>query len=419
MKPNNSFITSQGPLHNNKTNMKIAFATTLVGVVSAATSTTTTHNNPFAPKITPNNSESKQLGRLLSSATPLRQLEGQVDVSSYSLRFEKCSTVKQYNANNNNQVITAKRFVIFRLCPNHSCGSCDQNFGEYLIDMETYLETMLPYKYEEQTEYCSACDECYTQSTQANNNDAVAAQDGCANFDLNSCYQECLNIENMESNGYVDAADYIDCVKVYENNNKGLTYWAGATCHANGSRIKIGLFTDEECTVEDTNVDTELYMKNENGYNVRLSYHLLKHTFVNGYNNCITSCADNADGNDNSQTAEVCETLYQSSAKCESIHAFSYRTSDNSQMWTEEMKACDFIEQLNYGTYDESGQIVVTGGRLIIERATTTGAQKFFVTFFVWGTIFMSAYVALLYHKIMKGQKSLLSAHIKDGAALA
>jgi hypothetical protein len=85
----------------------------------------------------------------------------------------------------------------------------------------------------------------------------------------------------------------------------------------------------------------------------------------------------------------------------------------------EEMKACDFIQQLNYGTYDESGEIDVTGGRLIISRATSTGAQKFFLTFFVWGTIFMSAYVALLYHKIMKGQKSLLSAHMKDGAALA
>ena len=415
--------------------MKIALLAALVGVTSAT-------NNPFAPKHTPNNAESKRLGRLLSSATPLnRQLDGSdnyynsntVDISKYSLRFEKCSTVKQYDLNSNYQqsdtVLSSKRFVIFRLCPDHSCGSCDNNFGEYLIDMESYLDAMLQYKYEEQTEYCTACTTCYTNAAQSKNNmgaayyydDAVQedqnADDGCGKFDLNSCYKECNNIENMESNGYVDAADYIGCVKVYENNNRGLAYWAGATCHEDGSRIKIGLFTDENCNNPDEDADTQLYMKNEKGYNVKLSYHLLKHTFVNGYNNCITSCADYEDGNSYAQTAEVCDTLYETAAKCESNHAFNYRR-EGSQNWMEEMTACDFIEQLYYGTYDESGEIVVTGGRMIFQRAGT-GAQRFFLAFFVWGTIFMSAYVALLYHKIMKGQKSLLSAHAKDGAALA
>lgn len=400
--------------------MKIALVTALVGVTTAT-------NSPFAPKLTPNNPEAKRLGRLLSAATPLRQLEGadannygNVDISKYSLRFEKCSTVKQYNPNNNyeesNTVLQAKRFVIFRLCPNHSCGSCNENYGEYLIDMESYLDAMLQYKYEEQTEYCTACETCYKNQGYAN--DDAAEDDGCGKFDVNSCYKECQNIGNMESNGYVDAADYIGCVKVYENENKGLAYWAGATCNANGSRIKIGLFTDEYCNIQDSSANMELYMKNENGYNVKLSYHLLKHTFVNGYNNCITSCADYEDGNDYAQTAEICDTLYGSAAKCETTHGFNYR-SENSQNWMEEMTACDFIEQLNYGTYDESGEIVVTGGRMIISRAASSGAQRFFLTFFVWGTIFMSAYVALLYHKIMKGQKSLLSAHAKDGAALA
>ena len=402
--------------------MKIALATAFVGVASAAATST----NPFAPKVTPNNSESKRLGRLLSSATPLRQLDGgggQIDVSKYSLRFEKCSTVKQYNTYNNYQesdtVLASQRFVIFRLCPNHSCGSCDEKYGEYLIDMENYLTYMLAYKYEKQTEYCTACEKCYTQAAQGNNDMGAAddaEDDGCGNFDLNSCYKECINIDNMESNGYVDAADYVGCTKVYENNNKGLAYWARATCYGNGSRIKIGLFTDEECTFHDDSVDAEYYMKDKNGYNVKLSYHLLKHTFVNGNDKCITSCAEYVDGSTYAQTAEVCETLYESSAKCERTHSFSYHTTSD---WTEEMKACDFIEQLNYGTYDETGEIVVTGGRMILQKATSTGAQKFFLTFFIWGTIFMSAYVALLYHKIMKGQKSLLSAHVKDGAALA
>ena len=218
--------------------MKFSLATIFVagfGVASAAASSSS--SNPFAPKITPNNSKAKQMSRLLSSATPMRELDGsyynQVDLSKYSLHFEKCSTVKHYNVNSKNyDVLTAKRYVIFRLCPNHACGSCDENYGEYIIDMETYVDTMLQLKYEKQEEYCNTCDTCNTQAAQADNNMGAAyddqtgqqmnQNDACSNIDLDSCYSECLNIANMEDNGYVDAADYVGCVKVYENQNKGV-----------------------------------------------------------------------------------------------------------------------------------------------------------------------------------------------------
>lgn len=378
------------------------------------------------------------MSRLLSSATPIRELEGsysssyynQVDLSKYSLHFEKCSTVKHYNVNSKNyDVLTAKRYVIFRLCPNHACGSCDEKYGEYIIDMETYVDTMLQLKYEKQQEYCNTCDTCNTQAAQADNNMGAAYDDqtgqqvnqydACSNIDLDSCYSECLNIANMEDNGYVDAADYVGCVKVYENQNKGVAYWAGATCNEGGSHIKIGLFTDEYCTIQDESASPELYMKNNKGYNVRLSYHLLKHVSVNGNSNgCVASCADYGNGNSYGETIEACETLYQSAAKCESSHGFGNKAS-SSLTWSDEKMACDFIQQNQYGVYNDSGEIVVSGGRAVMQKATSTGAQRFFLTFFFWGTVFMSAYVALLYHKIMKGQKSLLGAHIKDGAALA
>lgn len=427
--------------------MKIISATTFVAGVSVAAAATNSKTNPFAPKITPNNSESKRLGRLLSSATPLRELGGsaydnygQVDVSAYSIRFEKCSTVKQYNVDNNYEqtdtVLKAKRFVIFRLCPNHSCdaNSCNENYGEYLIDVETYLDTMLQYKSEQQQEYCSTCNTCYNQAAQGYNDNAYA-QDGttyydpCSSLDVNSCYQECLNIDNIESNGYVDAAEYVGCVKVYQNRNTGLTYYAGAVCNAAGTHIKIGMFTDEECTVQDETAESERYMKNEQGYNVKLSYHLLKLTTGSSDDRgCLASCTDGSkdweynvtNTNYDAQTASVCETLYKSSAKCENSHAFSLKSSGKySQNWNEESRACNFIYQLYQGVYDESGEIIVTGGRRIIRTATSSVAQKFFLTFFVWGTVFMSAYVALLYHKIMKGQKSLLESHFQDGSALA
>jgi hypothetical protein len=424
--------------------MKFSLATFVAGFGAAsAAAASSSSSNPFAPKTTPNNSKTKQMSRLLSSATPIRELEGsyssssssssyynQVDLSKYSLHFEKCSTVKHYNVNSKNyDTLTAKRYVIFRLCPNHSCGSCDENYGEYIIDMETYVDTMLQLKYEKQEEYCNTCDTCNTQAAQADNNmgtsyddqtgQQVNQDDACSDIDLDSCYSECLNIANMEDNGYVDAADYVGCVKVYENQNKGVAYWAGAACNGGGSHIKIGLYTDEDCTIQDESASPELYMKNNNGYNVRLSYHLLKHVSVNGNSNgCVASCADYGNGESYGEAIEACETLYQSAAKCESSHGFGNLAS-SSLTWSDEKMACDFIQQNQYGVYDDSGEIVVSGGRAVMQKATSTGAQKFFLTFFVWGTVFMSAYVALLYHKIMKGQKSLLGAHIKDGSALA
>lgn len=57
-------------------------------------------------------------------------------------------------------VLATKRFVIFRLCPNGACSTCIYDFGEYIVDMESYLEATLEYKQEQQEDYCEACGEC-------------------------------------------------------------------------------------------------------------------------------------------------------------------------------------------------------------------------------------------------------------------
>ena len=46
----------------------------------------------------------------------------------------------------------------------------------------------------------------------------------------------------------VDAAEYINFGMVYENENTGMVYYAGAVCANSGTRIKVGLFTDEYCS---------------------------------------------------------------------------------------------------------------------------------------------------------------------------
>lgn len=475
------------------------------GVVSAAAAANfapnSWSNNPFAPPnpswwTTPQSPYASYLGALLSAAQPStntqlkrRNLENDddqssssIDLSSYSIKFEKCQHVKQYaatsdNGNNNNNnddqsssetVLETKKFVVFRLCPNssdsssssssssttttsNSCTSsnCKSNYGEYVIDLETYLEATLQIKSDEQEAYCEACQN-YCDA--GNDDDAVEEDDAdrqrrhlherrfrqltttTTSVDCSTCYDQCQNIANMGDYGYADASEYYKCEKVYENENKNLVYYAGAMCSNSGTRIKVGLFTDAYCENYDTTASSDTFIK-KNGYNVKLSYHLMKKTFVN--DECITSCASSSsyvdDGNDDgdndanggNNVAEICQNLYASSGKCETLHGFtsgitssssSYSSSSSSSKYYDEYSTqidnedtvCQYIANINSGAYDDSGELIVKtstlyivgGGRSSITSVQTTGGQKFALTFFVIGTVGLVAYAAYLRHKV-------------------
>mmetsp|Transcript_12168 Transcript_12168/g.29722 ORF Transcript_12168/g.29722 Transcript_12168/m.29722 type:complete len:432 (+) Transcript_12168:161-1456(+) len=429
--------------------MKVLSAVTAIslGIASA---------NPFAPKMTRNTPKSSYIGSLMDKARPTpnsqlgRRLDGEdqeIDISSYSIKFEQCQYIKQYAEEYDEEtdsILETKRFVIFRLCPDSSCSSCNYNYGEYIVDMETYLQSTLQHKQEEQENYCQACEEC--EEEEAANDDAAAANDdgnrrrslailkrrSLYNVDCSSCYTQCQNIENMEENGYVDASEYIECEKVYENENTGVVYYAGAICGNSGTRIKVGMFTDEECNVHDGDASVDQYLKNENGYNVKLSYHLLKQTFV--ANECVASCTKvdenaNEDNDDDAaqedaevETAEVCENLYEAAGKCENPHGFesgmdySYSDYYDIQVANEET-VCDYITTIQAGHFDETGEVVISGGQTTIlgNSVQTTGGQKFALTFFVIGTVGLAAYAALLHRKLTKDSKADL-ADQGDGA---
>lgn len=424
--------------------------------------------NPFAPKVTKNTAKANYVGQLVRGATAVRKLQdnGDVDLSSYSVKFEKCQFLKQYNVeggnnkNGNNKngvdtVLATKRFVIFRLCPDSSCSSCNYNYGEYIVDMDQYLEATLQYKQQVQEQYCNSCNECINMEAEnANNQDNAdgenANQDNqndqawmCNGVDTSTCYDECQNIENMEANGYVDASEYTQCVRLENpnqnngnnngNNNNGQEerqYYAGAVCASSGTRIKIGVFYDEACSVLDESADIENFMVNDNGA-MKLSYHLLKQTFVEG--ECVASCLaedQNANQNNNNnnnnqnqqaQTNELCQALYEDAGKCESTHGFANGISQYSENYenqlAQEKLVCEFISTVSSGAYDSTGEIVVTAGRSILAGGTTTtGGQKFALTFFILGSIGLAGYAAMLHSQLTKGAKADLA---KQGGAMA
>ena len=409
--------------------------------------------NPFAAKTSPDTPKSAYTAKLLRKAIPtknsqLRKLDGaaEVDLTSYSLKFEKCQFVKSYSQDlaeeGADSILATDRFVVFRLCPG-SCKSCNSNYGEYVVDMETYLESTVEYFSTAQEEYCEECQETcnYQGDDNANQNQGDDQQqqqgddqqdngDGrklayyANSIDCSTCSTECSKIDSMEDNNYLDATNFINCQQIAEEDNYGNSaLYAGPMCASSGSKIKIGVFSDEDCFFLDTSKDVDSYLTNENGQGVKLSHQLLKKVYDSS-TDCISCAGDAADDNGNAENLDVCEELYEGAGKCESEHGFAamqsnkyYAYNANNQVESEDL-VCSYIDSLQRGTYSQDGEIVIGGSKIYTKGGTsTTGGQKFALTFFIIGTVGLAVYAAMLHSQLTKGSgKADLSS---QGGAMA
>lgn len=371
--------------------------------------------NPFAPGQSENSAKAEFHSRLLRRATPIRQLaNANTDLTAYSLIFKRCQFVKTYSDtlayDGSSTVLATSRFVIFRLCPTSS--SCSTNYGEYLIDLYDYLYTTVAYQKNIQTNNCTTCQSnCASYATDdkvASNQAAVAADDGnignAGRFlsssssssatakACKSCLDECKFINNYANEGYYDATDFIVCTKIYDDGTN--VYYAGPMCSNSGSKIKIGVFTDNTCYDLDSSKNPDDYLKSNSGSKMMLSYHLMKETYASTPVNCSYS------NNGVAETSAFCTTLYDESAKCETSSAFAATTITSGS----DTSVCNYISSLQAGTYSESGQINISGASSVVNGgAKTSGGQKFFLTFFILGTVGLAVYAAVLHSKLTKG----------------
>lgn len=419
--------------------MKLSLAIAAIGATMASA-------NPFAPAKSANTGKSAYVSKLMRNAKVVRGLEEaaeeeeyQVDISTYSIKFNKCQFVKSYDDElaedeDSETVLTTKRFVVFRLCPYNSCSSCSYGYGEYMVDLETYLEATVQYQQEMQEEMCNACAECGNWDDQA----ADDQEDQEANrrlqqyeADCDSCYDQCMKIENMEENGFVDATNFLDCQMIYDPDDDGkAALYAGPMCTSQGSKIKIGVFADENCDVA-VEKDIDDYLMDEDGVQMKLSHALLKTVYAS--NSCVSCLApqeqnedgnEDGDGQDEEQEVEVlemCEELYEAAAKCEKAHNFDNGFADYSgydNQAANEDVVCDFIDSMNAGSYDEVGEIVVNGASSNSSGGaqTTTGGQRLALTFFILGTFGLAGYAGMLHSKLTKGSADGLT---NQGGAMA
>jgi hypothetical protein len=347
-------------------------------------------------------------GQIQSTALQPRQLEDsysstssfQYDLSQFSLRFEKCQYVKMFDDDlaedeNYDSPLATRNFVAYRLCPSDSCSTCNTVYGRYVVEVDTYLENVL----ENQEKYLETlCENC---ADRCNTSD-----DSCS-----ECGRKCYRYENYAADGYVDAANYVECQQLERQGDDdnggegdGTTLYVGPRCSYDGTKIVIGVFSDEYCVepVSGANVEELL--------NAKLSYHLFgSHMYSSNDSRVCLSCAeadDEEDQNENDQNDaddvnEMCENLYNSAAKCESKTGLEYgfiqTAKDNDQYENQvenEYSACTFIESVLWNSYTETGEIDVGNPQDEIIRVVTNNQavvlSGLVVTMF--GLFFVKAY---------------------------
>lgn len=92
--------------------------------------------------------------------------DGVFDLTARAFKYSGCAAIKAFDpemAGRNGNPMVVDTYAVFRLCPEDSCNKysltgCGKNYGEYVVEMSTYLEFMLEF-YEDH--YGAFCDYCY------------------------------------------------------------------------------------------------------------------------------------------------------------------------------------------------------------------------------------------------------------------
>ena len=312
-------------------------------------------------------------------------------VKDYSIKFQGCHHVSEWNNEANDAAdvrIATRRLIKFRLCPSYSCldssaSGCEAGYGDYIIDIETFLEAYLEAKEAYQGWMESMAEEQGYQYYGNNwENEDVAM--------YTSCQQADVDYNADENNMYGGQGEY-----AYGNEDWNGQLYMGPYCASQGGAVYVGLFMDETCTQPiDATYGKSIYY-NAKGESMPFSQTSLVEMSCfpcsepNGqyanYNN------QGDDAQDDNEVCEACETLYTYSGKCEENLPISGNVQNN--------KACNYLEGIKVIRQD--GTVLTTnrkaGGS---KRNGKYGGAFAFVGIFSVAFVVLSAYVYYLKEKL-------------------
>ena len=277
-----------------------------------------------------------------------------LDLREYAFKYVGCQTINSWSDNlaqdqASTTVLAKNSFAVFRMCPADACSTynkygCLYDYGEYMILLEDYLELMSEYHFARYAEYCATCDECMNAGNDdavgnddnaagddavnddaANrrwldqgNDDAVANDDQAAGDDaVNNQYvcqyetacsnykEACVNYNGDD----VTFDEYFACAQFQDVN--GNEIFLGPHCKSDGHSITLGLFSDEYCA-EYVGDIAEL----QSTTGIDFDGDSLGFYYSASCVSCDAQEQYSLDQNDEDGIYDLCEALYDASAKC-------------------------------------------------------------------------------------------------------
>jgi endogenous inhibitor of DNA gyrase (YacG/DUF329 family) len=329
---------------------------------------------------------------LLSKATRVdegsRRLED-VELSAwiidYSLKFQGCHSIVQWNAEADEEQdvrLAKKRLVRFRLCPTDTCssteaGGCVEGYGDYIIDMEIFLDAFYESMAQTGEEECG----------QYADNYCACEGNGDDSFNANQCQYDCIVAagmtqcyQYMEDQIYAESFDvkeYMQCAQFEVRNNRRkleqVEYFVGPFCSEQGGAIHLGMFLDDQCSIQ---VEDETFGAYTFNSMTGLTLPYSSKSIIGS--ECAACKKVDADANDDQdpEITELCQMAYQDAGKCES-HVNGATAYPNEQ-------ACTYIEGI---------KVVRADGMVFYQKPHSNAVTTSFIVIFAMAFFAMIFYV--------------------------
>jgi|AntRauTorckE5430_2_1112549.scaffolds.fasta_scaffold03231_2 hypothetical protein len=312
-------------------------------------------------------------------------------ISGYALKFQGCHHISQWNSevdDENDVRIESKRLARFRLCPVDSCtnsnsAGCSNKYGDYIVDMDTYLASYVANKQEmcETAEENCSCDYY---------DDASSCIATCLE---DAGYSQCIEVDDST----INPEDYTECTayagsnerRLEGNGDDGNGYYVGPYCSDNGGRIVLGYFTDDTCTEFADDYGGRNAFKST--YGTSLPYSTTSIVDTDCYS-CAGDTEENQYGYSTTSTKESCGELYETAGKCES--KLSNEIGE------------DYINE-SACTYMEGIKITRRNGIIMSGLATKNKVASAFIGMFSVSFVLLGSYVYYLKTKLDRGSVNL------------
>lgn len=299
-------------------------------------------------------------------------------LATYSIKFQGCHHVQQWNFDANGEEdikILTQRLVRFRLCPANACSAgasfgCDSNYGDYIVDMETYVGAYLD---QMQSEYLN---QQGGYSGQGGQRDLSNQNQYKYNINIGD-YMQCAQMEAQNANRELANNNNNGNNAAYYYEDEDISYFIGPYCAEQGGEIRLGVFLDDTCSVF-ASEGLDSFKTAHNGMDLPYS----SHSMVNL--NCIACGAYG-------EVKEMCSTIYKVAGKCETKMGVYYPNE----------AACAYIDGIK--VIREDGVIRTSATRKSKAAAVSIGL-------FLTAAVLLAGYVYYLRTKLGRAKINLQAA---------